>query len=243
MRLNGSRTPLYELDGCRVSGSHLVLGLAGWHPVSEDARASGPFAPAETELYCLNTAGHIIPVIGTANRTLLFRDWEEIAAADVSGQCGWTELVLSMLNGKAAASQPEAEMPLMPCDTLLPTRMGIAQAGDIKIGDLIGDVGADGEIHYTEVIGVVKGAAAVTQQIVNKDGTWIRIEGPACADGRAFFTESGTHLVFGSDGRTYHIRDFSEVGSENIHLTYPYVASRLLVTQSPSAQQAQPSSG
>lgn len=238
MRLDGRRTPLYSLDGCRVSGSHLVLGLTGWHPVSQDARASGPFAPVEAELYCLNTVGRIIPVVGVG-RTLLFRDWEEIASKDISGQCGWTELVLSMLNsGMAKANanpQPEAEIPLMPRDTLLPTRTGIAQAGDINIGDLVGDVSTDGEIHYTEVTGVVDGAAAATQQIVNKDGTWVRVEGPACANGRAFFTESGTHIVFGADGRTYHIRDFSEVGSENIHLTYPYVASRLLVTESSSS--------
>lgn len=231
MRLDGSKTPLYELAGIRVSGSHLVAAGSAWHTVAEDPRAVAT-GLCEPELYCLNTAGRIIPVIGSGE-TVLFRDWEEMDAADISGQYGWTYTVLSMLNdggphAKWPATVAPATIPLMSREALIPTRTGVKRAGEIEIGDLVGDMDAGGEITYTEVIGVVDGTAPEgTQQIVREAaGEWIRVAGPALAAGRGIFTESGSHLV-AAGSALVHVRDFSEVGHSAIDETYSYVASRL----------------
>lgn len=235
MRLDGSKTPLYDLEGVRVSGSHLVAAADGkWHAVADDSRAVAT-AACEAELYCLNTAGRIIPVTAAGN-TILFRDWEEMDAADISGQYGWTYTVLSMLNANGPqparwpATVAPAAIPLMTRDTLIPTRTGVKRVADIELGDLVGDMGADGQITYTEVIGVVDGAAPEgTQQIVADRGEWIRVGAAGLDRGCGIFTQSGTHIV-ASGGRLSHVRDFSEVGHAAIDATYSYVASRLART-------------
>lgn len=238
MRLDGSKTPLYDLEGIRVSGSHLVAaadGSAKYHAVAVDKRAVATGA-CEAELYCLNTAGRVIPVVAATDRLILFRDWEEMDAGDISGQYGWTYTVLSMLNADVTAKRwpatvAPAATPLMARDTLIPTRTGVKRAADIELGDLVGDMGADGQITYTEVIGVVDGTAPEgTQQIMADRGEWVRVAAAGLNRGCGIFTQSGTHIVAGRGGRLSHVRDFSEVGHAAIDATYSYVASRLVGT-------------
>jgi hypothetical protein len=247
LRMDGSTTNLYDLEGIRVSGSHLVNQNGTWHSVSDDSRAV-PKHVKESVLYCLNTSNRLIPVRNDQGATVLFRDWEEIGEEDEVGQIAWESLVSKILGGVSeiqSQSQSQDTFCLMDGTNTVTTERGNKQLNEIILGDKL-------QLSYnrsTTVIGIVEGrvkgvgsrgwvSACIkkrglsTEELTeNKDSRpYRRIstlkEGSDFIFGRHLITDSGEFFV-NVNGSVIRVRDFTEVGADLIHLTYPLVAKSL----------------
>jgi len=232
--LEGVSTPLFFLEGIRVSGSHLVKGTSGqWHSVEKDPR-SNSIPDRVSRLYCLNTSNQLIPVQTPKGELILFRDWEEIDSRDLIGQKGWDRKVSSILKGLIGETAPT--QCLMDPAIGIPTSTGIKPLSSIQIGDSI-------ELSYnnhTRVIGIIEGHVEGTYSFhwlssciekTYKPTVYHRIttldQGSTdLLKGRHLITDSG-QLVAHINGHVRQLRDFTEVGIDHIHLTYPFVAERL----------------
>jgi hypothetical protein len=231
--LEATSTPLYDLEGIHVSGTHLVQDEeGGWRSVATDRRAVR-LHTTMPRLYCLNTTRRIIPVRSPVTKSVqLFRDWEEIDDDDVEGQQGWDLLIRSML-GMKAPTDPNNTFCLMSPATLLRTTRAdsLVRLEEIVLGDFV----EYAPNQFTRVLGLVEGrigCAATPSEpwiaacIQWKGGEWTRsttlAPGESMCTGRHLITESGTFLT--NQGL---VRDFTEVGYDRIHETYPFVASRL----------------
>jgi hypothetical protein len=237
LTFDGTQTPLYSLDGIRVSGSHLVQGVEGdWHSVAEDERAA-PLSERSPLLYCLNTSNQTIPIRTATGATLLFRDWEEISSADMEGQDMWDILVSKILGGLKSDSQADETFCLMDPQMRVLTANGAQSLESIRIGQAL-------ELSYnrpTKVIGTVEGRiqgtgpsgwmSACIEKIYEPTGRYhkrVTTITPSAQYliGRHLITDSGLFLVT-HESRVRRMRDFTEVGMDRIHETYPLVASRL----------------
>jgi len=236
--LEGTDTPLFDIEGIHVSGSHLVQGVdGGWHLVAEDSRAKAVCFRV-SRLYCLNTSDRIIPIQNAAGSAVLFRDWEEIAADDEEGMEGWDMLVSRML-GKVMTDKSEVDgtFCLMDGSITVPTTQGIKAIQDLRIGDQI-------ELSYnnpTRVIGLVRGRVAgrgapgwlsscikkiSTATYVRQTTVTKAMDPTDHLIGCHVITESGK-LLISNHGHIVELRDFTEVGAHQIAHTYPFVAKRL----------------
>ena len=234
--MEGDRTPLFVLQGIRVSGSHLVKDEQGWHSVAEDVRAK-PIEDRVTRLYCLNTSNRLIPVVNQEGATILFRDWEEIAEDDEEGQRGWNQMVASMIGSMRSNSTEQDTFCLMDPRIHLPTPNGRKPLDSIQIGDQI-------ELSYnrsTRVIGIVEGlvigqatldwlSGCIEKKYTPTGLIHRRLTTTAVSTdlikGKHLITDTGL-LVAYVNGSVLHLRDFTEVGIDRIHETYPFVAERL----------------
>ena len=234
LKLEGTKTPLYSLEGIYVSGSHLVYSGTKWHSVEQDSRAI-PTNTRAPVLYCLNTSNQTIPVLNFKGDTILFRDWEEIDSEDAIGQHGWNRLVAKLL-GSLENTRTEETFCLMDPTILIPTPKGSKTLYSIELGDEI-------ELSYnntTRVIGLVEGLVTGTggdhwlssciektyNPTVYRRITTLKQDPNETRIGRHVITDSGV-LIACVNGRILHLRDFTEVGINRIHLTYPFVAERL----------------
>jgi len=244
LRMDGTTSDLYDLEGIHVSGSHLVFHKATgkWHSVSEDSRAI-PSIKRESVLYCLNTSNRQIPIQTQQGNTLLFRDWEEIDDDDAVGQKGWDRLVAHILRMSVSESTNDTFC-LMDGANRVPTEQGLKSLDAVKLGDIL-------QFNYnnsTKVIGIVEGRvkgtgskgwlSACIERAYTTDGSpYHRIstleDGDDSLIGRHLITDSGEFIV-NINGITKRVRDFTEVGADNIHLTYPFVLERINKTFKPS---------
>ena len=231
--MDGTATPLYNLHGIRVSGSHLVQDEQGvWRSVATDSRATRiqELAP---RLYCLNTSRRIIPAVDTNGLLLSFRDWEEMEEDDVEGQRGWDLLIRSMV-GMDELSDSSDTFCLMSPAIRIRRQDGLSlRLEEVRIGDVVDDK----EGGVTRVLGLVEGRVQgssvasnrswVSACIRKSDTKWARVttlgSGSDTQVGRHLITESGT---FQTEQGLF--RDFTEVGYDRIHETYSFVADRLL---------------
>jgi len=229
--MEGIQTPLYDLKGVHVSGSHLVLGTSGWHSVAEDSRAVLLNKRSDL-LYCLNTSNQQIPV-RSSEGPLLFRDWEEIDSRDTVGQKRWNRLVGSLIGGLEPTVDDMAS--LLDPQILVPTTQGPKPLEALRIGDEI-------ELSYnrsTRVLGLVEGRvegsykshwiSGVIERNYSSTG-YCRVTTTSPSTdflrGKHVITDSGTLVIY-TNGQVRKIRDFTEVGIDQIHKTYPFVAERL----------------
>lgn len=238
--MDGSKTILYELNGIRVSGSHLVYnGERGvWLSVSEDSRAT-PIIEKEPILYCLNTSNRIIPVVTNKGTIQQFRDWEEIAENDIIGQAGWDALVSKIVG---VSGSNDDTFSLMDGRNTVLTENGIKTLNMIRVGDSI-------QLSYnrsTKVIGIVDGrvkggntqgwmSGCIERVYMSTERPYRRLStirvGKDFLIGRHLITECGEFIV-NVNGSTIMVRDFTEVGADRIHLTYPFVSERLNANKS-----------
>ena len=224
---DGSTTPLYSIDGIRVSGTHLVKDEQGsWRSVSSDPRAK-PLNQFSDRLYCLNTSSRQIPIPNNKGILQQFRDWEEIDEEDEAGQMGWDSLVAEALHLEGTKSA--GTFSLMSPDQQVIRNGTPVRLDQVHIGDLV-----EGDGGLTRVLGLVKGhiegasTGLWSASCIKKEGSgWIRCstvkEGTDLLEGLHLITESGVFQIY----RGGLFRDFTEVGANRIHETYPYVASRL----------------
>lgn len=130
-----------------------------------------------------------------------------------------------------------AEVPLMSDDSKVECPNGIS----MKISMLsLGDWVIDATGQPTKILGIVTGLAEdvdVGQEWCTEtyawsveDDCWRRSRrvgrGHSSANGRYLITESGTFIRLEKGQRVIQ-RDFTEIGYDRIHKTYPYVESRL----------------
>ena len=228
--VDGSNETIVSIDGVRMSTSHRVLHDSKWilakdHP---DARLSEDIS----ELICLNTTTHSVPI--KSNSGILYvGDWEEISSTEESKI--WIDWVNTMLNGdKINNCRYPLSVPLFSPSVKVFTSEGWVKASTIKIGDDILTKGV-----YTKVIGIYSGQL-MTDKVNNpewiSDGLWIKSQSTWTTDennikdntgknmlrGLCFITEKGTFYI--QDNKNlYHVRDFTEVGPEEISKSYSWL--------------------
>jgi hypothetical protein len=250
--MDGMNVPLYEVEGIRVSGSHLIKGTDGlWKSVCEDERAI-PTSETSAILYCLNTTSHNIPIespisqIHTHN-PILFRDWEEFAEEDSKGHYSWNYIVLKILNNYSSYSKwkdsltVSTEVPLLSPNMKVKTTSGYIELSKLAIGitELV-----DKQGKLQRVLGIVKGEGGKGLDTANtwhtelfewNNGVWTKgqstvVGGSNSMIGQNIITETGEFVIWDDKTQTDKvIRDFTDIGHQTIHETYPLVASRLRI--------------
>uniref|UniRef100_A0A6C0KMX8 Uncharacterized protein n=1 Tax=viral metagenome TaxID=1070528 RepID=A0A6C0KMX8_9ZZZZ len=244
--MDGSGVPLYEVEGIRVSGSHLIKGTDGvWKSVCEDERATS-IKDTSDVLYCFNTTSHTIPVSTTTHSVLYFRDWEEFADEDTYGHYVWNAMILRLLNKESFYSTWKyrvtisAEIPVLSGNTKVKTAEGYIELSNIQLGTVIVDRYGKKDKVVGKVYGeILNGNSAVpwwhTELFEYREDRWIKgestvVKGNDTMMGEHIITESGECVIWDELRKTDRvIRDFTDIGYTTIHETYPLVASRLRI--------------
>jgi len=170
--------------------------------------------------------------------TVLFRDWEELDEEDTIGQEAWDRVVSKILGGVSDAT-PDAKdtFCLMDERNTVITETGVKALHEVVLGDKLQLT----YNRYTTVIGLVEGyvtgtatngwMSACIEKVYEPTATPYRRvttvkEGQQALKGRHLITDCGEFVV-NVNGQTLRVRDFTEVGADLIHLTYPLVAKSL----------------
>ena len=221
MKLDGSTSPLYSLNGILVSGSHLVRGPKGtWIPVSDDPRAlsSGYTIPV---LYCLNTSTHTIPVLDKGGETVWFRDWEEMEEGDGAAHKEWDDFVSTLLGNPIGVSKGSSLID--PGLQVLSMNRGLLRIDEVKMGDTLY---LDYEGHgSTRVIGLVQGLGPGSCIAKTVEG-WMRTS-LSGKGSHHLITDTGLLRIVYSTGDALIVRDMTETGIDQIHKTYDFVLRSL----------------
>jgi hypothetical protein len=237
IKMDGKGIKLYDINGIKVSGSHLILGTDSiWKSVASDERAIKTDIESPI-LYCFNTTTHKIPVISQSS-VIFFRDWEEIADNDAAGQYLWNYEILKTLNNnknylnwKDSLSR-YSNTPLVGSKTKIKTKAAFVSVSDLGIGDEV--LTRDGTSQ--RILGIITSDLDDTQYTelyeYNND-SWIKaksklIHDMASKTGNTIITESGEFIIWDEvENKEKLVRDFTDIGYKEIHKTYPMVASRL----------------
>ncbi len=243
IHMNGENVQLYNVNGILVSGSHLILGTDNvWKCVSNDERAKAVNTKSNV-LYCFNTTSHNINVHSpNLNTNIKFRDWEELEDDDINGQYTWTYTILKMLNNytnynkwKDSLSVPK-EIPLVGSTIKIKTKKGYLNISEITLYDMILDRNGNeqrvlGVIH-AKVEGIEDNGIWNTELYELDKDIWIKgsanyTVSQGSAIGKTLITETGEFIIVQEDNTEKIVRDFTEIGHEEIHKTYPLVGTRL----------------
>jgi hypothetical protein len=148
-----SADALWELDGVRVTGDHLVyspeLVAVSAHPAARRVGRTwaewfwGAGRPVVRDLWCLTTSTRRIPVATATGGGLLFADWEELEEGDLEGQRDWHAAVWRTLNGPdVAPDRPspahlDATAALAPDTYVFMAGGGVQRVADLQIGQKV----------------------------------------------------------------------------------------------------------
>lgn len=221
------------VDGVLVSGSHIIYDEQTPKFVSDYELASDYTGKLPEYVYCLNTSTRTIPVKGLS-ASYTFADWEELEDEDC---LGWDSLVREVLNGSSGnAGAIDGETGFSQ-DNLVQTACGVRKLGELAVGDSVYD-----GVGMTEVIGLAKLNVegedfGSVRHLKCTGSTWIKENSLyiRASESKAWrpntpvstlislFTHSGTVMI-----ENEIVRDFSDIGLDNIHTTYNYTLSRLL---------------
>ena len=247
IQTNGSQIELYDLLGIRVSGSHLVQQPNGeWKSVSSDKRAI-QLTEVSPILYCFNTTSNCIPIQSPIDHTtFLFRDWEEIGNDDHKGQYIWNYMMSNMLNRGIANKAAWKHNLKMDCEVALVGKQVRVRTIDgwVPISLLASPFGKvmDRMGKEQNILGIVHGEVEGAQQeketwhtehYEDRNGIWIKGtstigQGTYPLQGISLITETGEYLVWDEiEKKEKIVRDFTEIGYDSIHETYPFVEERL----------------
>ena len=244
IKLDGTHVNLYDLDGTYVSESHLVQGKDKvWRSVSEDIRAK-PCDKKSPVIYCFNTTSNNIPVHGNTS-TVLYRDWEELGNDDKNGQFLWNYLILSELNRFKdydkwkKAIKYDCEVALMGKRVKVKTKRGWKYISEIPFqgGTVLNRHGKSQGVRgvvYGEVEKAVYGTETWHTELYEEhDSVWVKgdstvISGAENIIGMSLITDDGEFIIWDDvTKKEVMVRDFTEVGYQAIHETYPFIAARL----------------
>jgi hypothetical protein len=237
----------YKYDNIIVSGTHIVYENGKPVFVKDSAGAVPYDGDLPEEIFCLNTSSHKIPIAG-ATRTHLFADWEEL---DTSAMVDWSSFIYESLNSTKRVGTV--------ADEVLESETGFASeqklsvwsgkgyiektVGKLSLGDFI--VGRNNTV--TEVTGLVHISKSENKSFGTVDSipmsgaTWIFdtdnlwkhaaeserwVPALPVSDMYSIFTKSGMFKV----GEIL-VRDFSDVGCDNIEKTYDFTLSRLIANK------------
>jgi hypothetical protein len=244
---------MYDLFGVQVSGSHIVYTPTPVHVQHHPDAIK--LAPNHRKVYCLITSTRRIP-IHTEQGIINFADWEELDNSPDDLQ-HWNKHVFTHLNPSHPYKPPPTTTLMSESgvsdDTPIATPNGAVLASELRPGHIV----LDANELPTVVRGVVRLANSESMESVvlpfqgyMSIGTWIKpnknwIQIPTIIRSIGsyngvwyqFFTESGTFLVSQvptTDDSNYtpkddfiKVRDFSDVGSDNLPETYDWVLDHL----------------
>ncbi len=233
LQVDGSKEQMYSVDGIRVSGAHLVWSTYTdeWIPVQEHPDAVPSFQRCAT-LICLRTSSRNIPLEGLT-QSWMFRDWEELPTNLPRTDTIWDFLVSEILNETANKGPTPTEIPLLnpSCQVMYKTGE-MRNLSEVQIGDSI--YCSQG---FTKVTGIYKGEADFSDDFT--DGIWFQQIGqtewrhPVCStskgvqnQGLHLTTESGCFWIQ-TKSISGFVRDFTEVGVNQLPLTYRYTRELL----------------
>lgn len=232
---------MYLVDGIKVSGAHLLWSTEDkkWISVS-DYEKKEPTTPSDV-VYCLRTTTHIIRLNGHSGAEIMFRDWEELPNEE--SDKFWDDLVHTILNGSSVKTSDRSPLPKE--YPLLGSQVKVLMRNDgtkniyntisaVSIGDTV--LSSSGP---TKVIGVYISTTESLDGESVSTGCWVKSAtndiwnhpdlSPTLRRSNMAFhliTESGSFYVIANNYSGY-IRDFTEVGVENLSLTYPYTLALL----------------
>lgn len=216
---------LYEIDGILVSGFHRIYDKSGgtWIYVKDypGAKKSSEFHKI---LWTLITSHRQIPVMGNTSYKQ-FKDWEEIPYTDYACRM-WEIVARNMLNTEITPVKVPKMPPCLDYDICVREYQGgWRRLSDIRIGSWI-----YGRNSWTKVIGIshrrVEGGFG---QVGNRitDGNWL-LEADGTWDhpdieydtlpwlGIQLITDSGLFRIRFNTGEERIVRDFTEIGKDNI---------------------------
>lgn len=247
LETDGQGEELFTLKGILVSGTHLVWSDAKqeWVAVRdhEDARRT---TCTRSRLLCFRTSTRTIPLRDWRGTLYVFRDWEELPPSLISDKV-WDFLVSEILNQSPLQTPPPTDDPLLgsQCGVLLKTGEQLPM-DKIQIGDTIYS-----ESGFTKVLAVYRGLATLPSATSFSDGVWLRQSTnqqwthPLKQEGTV---QQGVHLVTDSgtiwiqtENYSGFLRDFTEVGIDQLELTYPYMKALLKKSSSKEEQCVQDS--
>ena len=233
---------LYVIDGIIVSGSHILYenGRAVFVKDVEGVKLYDGILP--TEIYCLNTSSHQIPVMGES-QSFIFADWEEL---DGDSMDDWSSFVYNTLNNSTRTCEnndilssetgfsPLQKVQLLGKDNVIIEKPIV----DVRIGDFIRDGNT-----WTEIIGTVVTKSSENKMygrintifmsgatwMLDRDNTWKHAAETEqwtsvlpVSDIVSIFTKSGSFTIDNTQ-----FRDFSDIGIQHIEKSYDFTLSRL----------------
>lgn len=231
-KTEGNPTPMYSLYEAILTGEHLALNpdgipiLVSEHPHTIQVSDLPPYS----SLYCFITESHRIPLVGGAT---VF-DWEELEETGTH-QSAWYHFVYHFLNNQGADHEVnESKEAALAANTQVVTKDGKKYISVVKPGESVLDT--DG--HLTTVLGIVKlhhsevgiltnlnGDIVSTGCWIFGDNKWDRaisttiVQRTEDAVYYHLITDSGTFIT--SNGT--RLRDFTDIGVDNLEKTYPFV--------------------
>lgn len=240
---DGTRTPLYDLYGCLVSGTHIVYNTKSrrYCEVAEHPDAKQTIKRSD-RVYCPITSSRHVPVITPEGRSILFCDWEEVASDSACE--AWMKEVYKQLNiNDDLLHNINNDENLAGMRAHVRVAMADGQWKSIE-KVLIGDTILYGHGKSTKVLGRVKRCTMAPSQRFIEPGTWMKNtrqkEWHRAGSGQQekqnsqekmvdiyhLITDSGTFII-NSDGFMYEVRDATEVGAANLRSCTPAVLSAL----------------
>jgi len=233
---------MYELYGVNVSGSHIVYTENTPQFVKDHPQAH-KLPQQNRKVYCLITSTRRIPV-QSRNGTIQFADWEELEN-NLEDLAEWNKRVFTLLNPQQIYVEPSPYSLQSEAGftgkTHVMTPLGPMEIRGIVPGCKVID--ADGK--QTTVRGIVRlapnevhNAVQLSESSYMSSGNWTKVADtwlqqhslcnskPADTDWFQMFTDSGTFTVI-EGGQFIEVRDFTDVGSSEIHKTYDWVLETL----------------
>jgi hypothetical protein len=255
IKMVAENVDMYELNGIIVSGSHVVFGDDGiWKLVEEDKRAK-PIKTTSKILYCFNTTTRKIPIVSPSISSIqIFRDWEELSDDDDKGQYMWNYFILKYLNNHTSYNKWKTslkvsnDIPLLGKNILVKTsNNNWKKIGDIGLLDYVIDKNG----NYQRVLAIIDGEINNVSRDIDIDddkwhsellecdtvnGVWVKADntlryGGYTVYGKTIIVETGEFIIKNCDGDEKLIRDFTDIGCNEIHETYSLVAERLRLEQ------------
>lgn len=216
---------LYELDGILVSGFHRIYDETGgnWIYV-KDYPGAKKSSESHKTLWTLITSDREIPVMGNTSYKR-FKDWEEIPDTDHACRM-WEIVARNMLNTQITSVKLPKMPPCLDYDICVREYQGgWRRLSDIRIGSWI-----YGRNSWTKVIGIshrrVEGGFGKLGNRIT-DGIWL-LEPNGTWDhpdiecdtvpwlGMQLITDSGLFRIRFNTGEERLVRDFTEIGKDNI---------------------------
>lgn len=231
-------TPLVEIEGILMSGSHRIKVGDNWVLAQDHPYALKVPNTILPQLICLNTTTHDVPIQNERGHILHVGDWEEVS--DEIGRHVWIELVYEHLNKDLLNKHIYPTLvPLVSASTIVfDANLGPVPIKSVKIGDTILSL----QKRKTRVIGLYKGRIQVGNHAAEEpewmtDGVWFKRADQSWTTAQKAGLEASTdtdateldgyylitedeQFVLVHKGIPCLVRDFTEIGASNIDSTY-----------------------
>lgn len=243
LKVNGADTNLVCINGIYMSKSHRIL-YNNTYCLAKDHPDAIPIGARSNELYCLNTSEHSIQCFGLQGIECV-SDWQEVTTEE--GEMAWIKFVNTVLNNSDKPSVYPTSVPLLSPKTYIEVNSVPVPINDIKIGHNLVDENGNPNIVLGIYRGLIQTSDSLPEKWMS-DGVWIQSESntwytnsvgvrmrkdtvdqrdtissllintPIETEGVFLVTSTGVFTVI--DQKHIVVRDFTEVGIQNIEASY-----------------------